>query len=134
MKARYHILTALPFLLMYSNSPLLYLSLFTGAVLVDFDHCFDFFLRYRRPTFSITELSEKLARDKFIIPLHSLEFSLFVLVCYILTGNDIVLAFTQGYFVHMFFDVNTNGYPSLIATSVIYRTVKWGKYVCSNMD
>jgi hypothetical protein len=134
MKSRYHILTALPFLLMYVNDPILYLSLFTGAVLIDFDHCFDFFLRYRRPTFSITELSGKLARDKFIIPLHSMEFSLVVLVCYFLTRNDIVLAFARGYFVHMFFDVNTNGYPSLASMSVIYRAVKWGRDVCSNTD
>ena len=135
MKARYHILTTVPFIITYINNPSFFLPFFIGAVLIDFDHCVDFFLRFRRPTFSITELSESLAlKPNFIIPLHSFEFAMLVSVLSLLTQNGTINAFTCGYMVHMFFDLNTNGYPSWSSLSLTYRIVKWGKKVCSNTD
>jgi hypothetical protein len=135
MKSRYHILTTLPFAMKNLVSPYLFVPLFIGAVLVDFDHCIDFYLRFRRTTFSITELSESLAnKPYFILPLHSVEFILFTLILTILTGNDFIFSFTIGFMIHIILDIITNGYPSISSLSLIYRIINWGKDVCSNTD
>jgi len=121
-------------LLLTLRDPVILAGLFSGAVLIDFDHCFDFYLRFKRPTFSVTELSVGLAPyHKFILPFHSFEF---LFCCALLTSfinSTFMAAFTAGVVIHWGFDIITNGYHDMPKSlSLVYRVKNWWTYVCLN--
>jgi len=124
--SKYHMLTTIPFLFYLWKTPIFFFFFFTGAVLIDFDHCVDFYLRFHRPTLSITELSQSLAnRPEYLIPLHSIEFFFLILGSAFYLHNDNLWCFVTGFTVHYAFDILTNGYPNWKWLFLSYRITKW---------
>jgi hypothetical protein len=118
---------------MFLSYPLLIIPFFIGGVLIDFDHCYDYYLRYRKPIFSVSELGNSLAPyHHFILPFHSYEFMFVVLLTCILIPNPIIISFAFGYSLHMALDITFNRYESVQALSLVYRITNWWDDVYSN--
>ena len=133
----FHILiTTIVFLIFLPrDNPWLYVPFFIGGVFVDLDHCLDYYLRYRKPTFSHKELSKGVGDRKFfIVPLHSYEFMLVAIFAFFYFQNIYVNYIVSGYFLHMFLDIVFNRYESLKYLSLTYRLKNWWKIVCLDLD
>lgn len=129
------IITSIIYIITYFflGNPFLVIPFFIGAVLIDFDHCFDYYLRYRKPVFSIKKLGDGLAPYKhFIVPLHSYEFAIYIVGLTIILPNTLMISFLAGYLLHMFLDIVFNRYESIEALSLAYRITYWWNDVCSN--
>ena len=129
MMSKYHFFVAAVFVIMFGfyRTPLLIIPFMVGAVLVDFDHLVDFYLRERRLTLSVTELSETLLPfHHFILPFHSYE-AIILSILLMPISPVLIGAFVAGLIVHMLFDAVTNGYPGAESFSLIYRIKNWGK-------
>ena len=113
----------------------LFIPFFIGGVLIDFDHCFDYYLRYRKPTFSMKELSDGIAhRHHYIIPFHSYEVMLIMIALMSFIHSPYIAYLGAGYFLHIFLDIMFNHYDGIMSLSLIYRVKNWWSIVCSNMD
>jgi hypothetical protein len=113
----------------------LFIPFFTGGVLIDFDHCFDYYLRYRKPTFSMKALSDGLAdRHHYIIPFHSYEVMIIMISLVYFADSPYVAYLSAGYFLHIFLDIIFNQYDGAMSLSLIYRVKNWWNVVCSNTD
>jgi hypothetical protein len=133
----HHVIIIIAIFLFFAPKENLYLLIpfFIGGVLIDFDHCFDYYLRYRKPTFSLRELGDCLAdRPHYILPLHSYEFMLVVIGLMSFTHNQYIVYFGAGYFIHIFLDIIFNHYNGVMSLSLIYRVKNWWSIVCSNTD
>jgi hypothetical protein len=129
LMAKYHFFVSVIFLIMFGFiwTPTLIIPFLLGAVLVDFDHQVDFFLRKKRFTLSVTELSETLAPyHHFILPFHSYEAIIFSILLMPISPM-LIGAFVNGLIVHMLFDAISNGYPGAASFSLIYRIKNWRK-------
>lgn len=128
MKSTHHMFSAVTVIVYDAvhSYNLLILPFIIGAVLIDVDHLFDFYLRYRRITFSVKELSESLAQyERFILPFHCIEFLCFSTLLSLISMNANIIYFTLGFFLHYALDVIFNGYSSVWQMSLLYRMFKW---------
>ena len=126
-------LIAYSIVFLFFKTPFLFIPFFIGGVLIDLDHCVDYYLRYRKPTFSHKELSDGLAPYKhFIVPFHSYEFLFGSTIICGITQNPILPSFIVGLYLHMILDIVFNRYESIQAFSLTYRLTHWWNDVCSN--
>lgn len=117
----------------FFDTPFSFIPFFIGGVLIDLDHCVDYYLRYRKPTFSHRELSNGLAKYRhFIVPFHSYEFIIFSSILSLITQNPILPSFVVGIYLHLTLDIIFNRYESVQAFSLFYRLTHWWNDVCSN--
>jgi hypothetical protein len=125
--SKYHFFVAAIFVIMFGfyRTPILIIPFAFGVVLVDFDHQVDFFIRRKRFTLSVTELSNELeGYQHFILPLHSYE-AIIISILLMPISPALIGAFANGLIIHMLFDAVTNGYPGAKSFSLIYRIKNW---------
>jgi hypothetical protein len=113
----------------------LFIPFFIGGVLIDFDHCLDYYLRYRKPTFSLTELGDGLAgKEHYILPLHTIEFTLLCIGLMLFYPNIYIAYFTAGFIIHFCLDIIFNGFNGYKSLFLTYRLKNWLGIVCLNTD
>jgi hypothetical protein len=97
----------------YTRSPELAAGIFLGGFLIDVDHYLDYVFfegQWRRPgPASFLRYYFRLLPQRLVLPLHSIELMIALIVVAFIVRNDILTGYLIGAAMHLIFDIIVNG-------------------------